>query len=61
MLTSAGFTGISVRLKQESRDFIKDWLPGSHAEDYVMSAEMKAVKPAEGQQPPKACCPRPEQ
>eukprot|EP00959_Pyramimonas_sp_CCMP1952_P086818 1815959-Pyramimonas_sp.AAC.1 len=25
-----------------------DWLPGSHAEDYVMSAEMKAVKPLEG-------------
>ena len=26
----------------------QDWLPGSHAEDYVMSAEMKAVKPLEG-------------
>ena len=30
---------------QESREFIKDWLPGSGAEDFVVSANVTAVKP----------------
>jgi hypothetical protein len=25
--------------------FIKDWVPGSDAENYVVSAKIKAVKP----------------
>lgn len=45
MMTDAGFVGISVQVKEESRDFIKNWLPGSGAETYVASAAIEAVKP----------------
>lgn len=31
--------------KAESREFIKDWLPGSGAEDFVVSANVTATKP----------------
>ena len=31
--------------KEESKEFIKDWLPGSGAEDYVVSANVTAYKP----------------
>jgi len=31
-------------MKEESRDIIKQWLPGSGAEDYVVSAEITAEK-----------------
>jgi len=45
MLRDAGFEQVQVALKPESRSFIKDWLPGSGAEDYVVSANVTAVKP----------------
>jgi arsenite methyltransferase len=45
MLTSAGFTDIRVEIKQSSRDFINEWLPGKGAGDYVASANITAVKP----------------
>lgn len=38
MLKSAGFKNVDVALKEESREFIKDWVPGSDAEAYVCSA-----------------------
>jgi SAM-dependent methyltransferase len=44
MLTSAGFSDILVELKPESRNFIKDWAPGSGAEEYVCSAVITAQK-----------------
>jgi len=61
MLASVGFCEVSVRLKHESSEFIKDWLPGSCAEEYVVSAEIRAVRPhADGKQPIMApnrgCC-----
>lgn len=34
-----------VELKKESAAFIKDWLPGSGAEEYVTSAYVTATKP----------------
>lgn len=34
-----------VEEKAESREFIKDWMPGSGAENYVVSANVTAVKP----------------
>ena len=34
--------------KAESREFIKDWLPGSGAEDFVVSANVTATKPSSG-------------
>lgn len=45
MMTKAGFEQISIVPKDESREFIKDWAPGSKAEDYVVSAYIEAVKP----------------
>ncbi len=44
VLTAAGFTAISIQPKDASKDFIKDWVPGSGAEDYVQSATIEAVK-----------------
>jgi hypothetical protein len=34
-----------VEPKEESRAFIKDWVPGSKVEDYIASAVIKAIKP----------------
>ena len=46
MLLDAGFANVRVVEKAESREFIKDWLPGSGAEDYVVSANVTATKPS---------------
>ncbi len=45
-LLAAGFTGIRVQVKHESRAVIAGWFPGSGAEDHVASATIEAVKPA---------------
>lgn len=45
MLADAGFEKIAITPKDESRDFIRDWAPGSGVEDYVLSAYILAVKP----------------
>ena len=45
MLADAGFVDVCVDMKEESREFIKDWLPGSGAEDFVVAANVTAVKP----------------
>jgi SAM-dependent methyltransferase len=45
MLRQAGFENIRIRPKDQSRTFIRDWLPGSRVEDYVVSAAIEAVKP----------------
>jgi SAM-dependent methyltransferase len=45
MLESAGFADIRIAPKDESREFIRDWVPGSGVEDYVLSAHIEAVKP----------------
>ncbi len=45
MLISAGFTEVRVEVKEESRTFINDWLPGKDAGDYVASANITARKP----------------
>jgi hypothetical protein len=41
----AGFENIRIRSKDESRTFIREWMPGSKAEDYVVSATIEAIKP----------------
>jgi arsenite methyltransferase len=51
LLKHAGFEDIRVELREESRSFIKDWMPGSGAESYVVSAIIEAVKPGG-----KTCC-----
>lgn len=44
LLHNAGFSDIQVTPKNESKAFIKDWAPGSGAENYVVSADIQAVK-----------------
>jgi arsenite methyltransferase len=46
MLAAAGFQQVKVVVSEESREFIRDWLPGSGAENYVVSAIIQAVKEA---------------
>jgi len=48
MLKAAGFVNVEVKVKKESRDLIKKWMPGSGAENYVSSALLKATKPGDG-------------
>ncbi len=43
-LTAAGFASVDVKVREESREFIKDWLPGSGAENFVASAAITATK-----------------
>ena len=43
-LIDAGFKEVNLKLKEESRAIISQWLPGSGAEDYVISAEITARK-----------------
>lgn len=50
-LRTIGFVEIDIRVKPESREFIKDWFPGSGLEDCVRSAEIRARKA-----PSNLCC-----
>lgn len=45
MLLAAGFSDIRVEVKENAADIIKDWIPGSGAEQYVTSAYVTATKP----------------
>jgi ubiquinone/menaquinone biosynthesis C-methylase UbiE len=51
LLREAGFDNVRVDVKEESRDFIRNWMPGSGVERYVASATIEAVKPGG-----KSCC-----
>jgi len=53
-LQAAGFQAITIVPKPSSRTFIKEWLPGSGAEDFVVSANVTATKPGSTVQPPAA-------
>jgi len=46
ILADSGFTDIRIAPKDESKEFIKDWAPGRGVEEYVVSATIEAVKPA---------------
>jgi arsenite methyltransferase len=50
MLRDAGFVGIRIQPKDESRTFIRAWVPGTNIADYLVSATIEAVKPASAQQ-----------
>ena len=45
MLHQCGFTDVMVTEKPGSREFIRDWAPGSGIENYVASANIEAIKP----------------
>jgi ubiquinone/menaquinone biosynthesis C-methylase UbiE len=45
ILSEVGFRGGCVKVKEESKAFIKDWFPGSGVEKYVRSADVQGVKP----------------
>jgi SAM-dependent methyltransferase len=51
LLSEIGFTGVRIDVKPGSREFIRDWMPGSGSEDYIASAAISAVKPKE-----QSCC-----
>jgi SAM-dependent methyltransferase len=46
MLRASGFTDIRITPKDESKSFIRDWAPGTDITNYVVSANIEAVKPA---------------
>ena len=46
MLADAGFADIRIAPKDASREFIRHWAPGRGVEDYIASATIEAVKPA---------------
>jgi len=46
MLRHAGFEDIRIRPQDASREFIRNWVPGSNAADCVLSATIEAIKPA---------------
>lgn len=50
-LRDVGFTDISIRLNEESREFIKTWFPGSGAEEFAVSADIEARKGVSGTSP----------
>ena len=52
LLEAAGFCDVRLEVKEESRAFIADWLPGSGVENYVASANLEATKPGAA----KSCC-----
>ncbi|MDO9015298.1 MAG: arsenite methyltransferase [Deltaproteobacteria bacterium] len=45
LLRAAGLTEVRVVVRPESRAFIREWFPGTGAEDYVASATIEAVRP----------------
>lgn len=45
ILRETGFEQIKIILKEESRTFIREWLPNSQVENYIVSATIEAVKP----------------
>jgi arsenite methyltransferase len=47
MLHDAGFVDIRIQPRDESREMIREWVPGSRAEEYVVSATIEAIKPTE--------------
>ena len=44
IITKVGFKNISVRPRDESRALIRQWMPGSKIEDFIVSASIEATK-----------------
>jgi arsenite methyltransferase len=46
ILRDAGFEDMRIRPKDASREFLRSWIPGRNAADYVVSSTIEAVKPS---------------
>lgn len=58
MLHAAGLTDVRIQVRPESREFIRDWFPGTGAENYVASATIEALRPrTQGCCAPGCCAP----
>ncbi len=44
MLRDTGFSDIRIELKDGSKAFIREWMPGSRVEDFLVSASISATK-----------------
>jgi SAM-dependent methyltransferase len=44
-MLGAGFTDVRIEPKDDSREFIRDWAPEHNVTDYVVSANIEAIKP----------------
>jgi len=44
IMREAGFVDVRIEPKEGSRDFIRKWQPGAKLEDYVVSANIQAIK-----------------
>jgi SAM-dependent methyltransferase len=55
ILADAGFRDIRVTVNPASRDFIREWAPGSGIEDYIAAASVQAVKSPAGCEACAAC------
>ena len=53
-LAAAGFVGVRIAEKPESREPISAWAPGRGIEDYIVSASIEARKPVPGEAA--SCC-----
>ncbi|MBE3569623.1 MAG: arsenite methyltransferase [Bacillales bacterium] len=45
ILQQSGFVQITIEPKDESKEFIKQWVPGADITDYIVSAIIRATKP----------------
>ena len=52
-MLGAGFTDVRIEPKDDSREFIRDWAPEHNVTDYVVSANIEAIKPMT---PAGSCC-----
>jgi arsenite methyltransferase len=51
ILKEEGFEDIRINIKSQSRELIKEWFPGSGAENYVASADIEAIRPFDSSLP----------
>ncbi|MBU0516207.1 MAG: arsenite methyltransferase [Proteobacteria bacterium] len=49
MLQRAGFQDIKISPRDQSRALLQEWAPGGRAQDYVVSADIEAMKPQKGE------------
>jgi len=47
MLQKIGFQDIQIQTRDESRELIREWVPGKDVQDYIVSANIEAIKPKE--------------